>query len=56
MALLGADVVGIDVTENMILTKKHATKSKLKIDYRIQDINDLVAKGEKFDVVLCVWK
>ena len=55
MALLGADVVGIDVTENMILVaKKHATKSKLKIDYRIQDINDLVAKGEKFDVVLCM--
>jgi len=55
MALLGADVVGIDVTENMIVVaKKHSAKSNLKIDYRIQDINDLIAKGEKFDVVLCM--
>ncbi|MGB1360672.1 MAG: bifunctional 2-polyprenyl-6-hydroxyphenol methylase/3-demethylubiquinol 3-O-methyltransferase UbiG [Alphaproteobacteria bacterium] len=53
LALLGANVVGIDATEKMIeVAKLHAKQSGLKIDYRVQDVNDLAKTDEKFDVVL----
>lgn len=53
MARLGAEVVGADAAEgNLPVARIHAAHSGLKIDYRHTPAEDLVAAGEKFDVVL----
>ena len=52
---LGANVVGIDAgVENINIAKIHANNSGLEIDYRLQDVEDLAKKEEKFDVVLAM--
>ncbi len=50
---LGASVVGIDATErNTHVAALHAAQSGLSIDYRCTTAEDLLAHGERFDVVL----
>ena len=53
MARLGAEVVGADAApKNIPVAEIHAEQSGLEIDYRFTTAEDLVAKGERFDVVL----
>lgn len=55
MARLGARVTGIDPTvRNIEIAKLHAAQSGLEIDYRSVLAEDLVAAGERFDIVLCL--
>jgi 2-polyprenyl-6-hydroxyphenyl methylase/3-demethylubiquinone-9 3-methyltransferase len=52
---LGANIVGIDAGEkNIEIAKIHAKRSGLEIDYRSQDVEELAATDEKFDVVLAM--
>lgn len=53
MALAGAAVTGIDVTErNISVARLHAERAGLAIDYRYCSAEALTATGERFDVVL----
>ena len=53
MARLGAKVTGTEITEkNVRVAEIHASWSELDIDYRLATVDDLVAAGETFDVVL----
>src|SRR5262245_19956739 len=53
MARLGAEVVGIDPTERNIKTARvHAAGQELAIDYRVATAEELVAHGERFDIIL----
>ncbi len=53
MARLGARVTGIDATDkNIRVAGLHAERSGLAIDYRCTTAEELVARGERFDVVL----
>ncbi len=54
MARLGADVVGVDPSEQNIKTAAvHAHAQSLAIDYRVATAEQLAAQ-ERFDVVLCM--
>ncbi|BBK36231.1 ubiquinone biosynthesis O-methyltransferase [Allostella sp. ATCC 35155] len=53
MARLGAVVTGIDAAErNVEVARIHAERMGLAIDYRFATAEELVAAGERFDVVL----
>lgn len=53
IARLGAEVVGIDVTEkNLAVARLHAGRSGLAIDYRLSTAAALADLGETFDLVL----
>jgi 2-polyprenyl-6-hydroxyphenyl methylase/3-demethylubiquinone-9 3-methyltransferase len=53
MARLGAEVVGVDPSENNIeVARLHAAESGLAIDYRAASAEELADAGERFDVVL----
>jgi 2-polyprenyl-6-hydroxyphenyl methylase / 3-demethylubiquinone-9 3-methyltransferase len=53
VALLGAQVLGVDVTEkNLRVARMHAGQSGLPIDYRLLSVADLAESGETFDLVL----
>lgn len=53
MARLGADIVGVDASqENINTAVVHAQEQGLAIDYRATTAEDLKAQGETFDVVL----
>ena len=53
LARLGAKIVGIDAGEkNIGAAKAHALQENLEIDYRNQDVEELAATKEKFDIVL----
>ena len=53
MARLGASVVGVDASANNIGTAKaHAAQTGIEIDYRNTTSEELVKKGELFDVVV----
>lgn len=55
LARLGADVTGIDADYNAInVAKQHSTEADLKINYQNQTTSDLVARNQKFDVVLAL--
>lgn len=55
MARLGAAVTGIDATEkNIPVAQLHAEQSGLTIDYRHSTAESLVAKEQRFDVVLAL--
>jgi 2-polyprenyl-6-hydroxyphenyl methylase / 3-demethylubiquinone-9 3-methyltransferase len=55
MARLGAAVVGIDATaENVEVARLHAARSGLTIDYRCAAAEELVVRGERFDVILAL--
>ena len=52
---MGAKVTGIDPSErNIAIAKQHAEGQGLTIDYRAVRVEDLVAVGEKFDIVACL--
>lgn len=52
LARLGADVVGLDVTEeNLGVARAHAAASGLDIDYRLETAEALAATGQTFDIV-----
>ena len=49
---LGASVTGIDAgIENIKIAKAHAAAQGLDIDYRADSVENIAAKGAKFDVV-----
>lgn len=56
MAKLGGEVTGIDVSYNAIkIAKKHATLSKLKINYQCIPVEDLSKNHSSiFDIVTCL--
>ncbi|MEM1289000.1 MAG: bifunctional 2-polyprenyl-6-hydroxyphenol methylase/3-demethylubiquinol 3-O-methyltransferase UbiG [Pseudomonadota bacterium] len=55
MARLGADIVGVDASEENIGTAQvHADEQGLEIDYRATTAEALNQAGERFDVVLCM--
>jgi len=55
LARLGATVTGIDPTADAIaVARRHAEAQGLAIDYRSASVEDLVAKGERFDAVVCM--
>lgn len=55
MARLGAEVVGVDASEgNIPVARRHAEAQGLDIGYRHATAEDLAARGERFDVVLCL--
>ena len=52
---LGANVVGIDpAPTNIEVSRLHATESGLAITYRQTTVEDVVASGEQFDIVLAM--
>ncbi len=49
LARLGAHVTGIDASENAIkIANEHATKSRLKINYKSMSTGDLLKSNKKF--------
>ncbi|MEQ8601814.1 MAG: bifunctional 2-polyprenyl-6-hydroxyphenol methylase/3-demethylubiquinol 3-O-methyltransferase UbiG [Marivibrio sp.] len=55
LARLGAEVVGLDATEESIgVARAHAAESGLQIDYRFETAEALAAAGETFDAVLAL--
>lgn len=54
LARLGANVTGIDTSDNAIrIAKYHSKRNKIKVNYLHSDIVDL-KKTEKFDIILCM--
>lgn len=52
---LGAAVTAIDPGEqNIAIARAHAEPQGLAIDYRVATVEDLAAKGEAFDAVVCL--
>lgn len=56
MAVAGASVTGVDLGEASIeVAKLHAKKTKITIDYRCEDIENLQDEfSKKFDVLTCM--
>ena len=55
LARLGAEIVGLDATEDSIgVARAHAAESGLAIDYRFETAEALAAAGEAFDAVLAL--
>lgn len=53
LARLGANVTGIDATApNIDMAKNHAKAMGLSINYHCTTAEDLVAQGQKFDIVI----
>jgi 2-polyprenyl-6-hydroxyphenyl methylase / 3-demethylubiquinone-9 3-methyltransferase len=52
---MGATVTGIDPgRENVEAARAHAEPQGLAIDYRVTTIEDLAARGETFDAIVCL--
>jgi len=55
LARLGAHVTGLDPSaETITAARMHADEEGLSIDYRVGQVEDLVAEGKSFDVVVCL--
>jgi 2-polyprenyl-6-hydroxyphenyl methylase/3-demethylubiquinone-9 3-methyltransferase len=55
LARLGADVTGVDMSEELIhAAKRHAEQTALPITYCHTSLEDLAAAGKTFDVVLAL--
>lgn len=55
LARLGATVTGIDPTRDSIaVARRHAEAQGLSIDYRTASVEELEARGERFDAVVCM--
>jgi 2-polyprenyl-6-hydroxyphenyl methylase/3-demethylubiquinone-9 3-methyltransferase len=53
MARLGATVTGLDpAPTNVSVARLHAERAELAIDYREETVEAVVARGERFDMVL----
>lgn len=55
LARMGASVTAIDPSQrNIAIAKGHAEPQGLVIDYRAERVEDLVARGDTFDIVTCL--
>jgi 2-polyprenyl-6-hydroxyphenyl methylase/3-demethylubiquinone-9 3-methyltransferase len=55
LARLGARVTGLDpAPTNIEVARLHAQRSGVAVDYRTQTVEEVVAAGERFDVVLAM--
>lgn len=55
LARLGAGVTGLDpAPTNIAVARAHAERGELTIDYRDETIEALVARGQRFDIVLAM--
>ncbi|HYF55916.1 MAG TPA: bifunctional 2-polyprenyl-6-hydroxyphenol methylase/3-demethylubiquinol 3-O-methyltransferase UbiG [Salinarimonas sp.] len=55
LARLGARVTGLDpAPANVAVARRHADGSGVAVDYRTQTVEEVVAAGERFDVVLAM--
>jgi 2-polyprenyl-6-hydroxyphenyl methylase / 3-demethylubiquinone-9 3-methyltransferase len=55
LARLGAKVTGLDPgPENIAVARLHAERAGLAIDYREEEVEAVVARGERFDLVLAM--
>ncbi len=55
LARMGGKVTAIDPSDkNIAIAKSHAEPQGLAIDYRAARVEDLVAEGERFDIVACL--
>lgn len=55
LARMGASVTAIDPSErNIAIAKGHSDPQGLAIDYRAMRVEDLVARGETFNLVTCL--
>jgi 2-polyprenyl-6-hydroxyphenyl methylase / 3-demethylubiquinone-9 3-methyltransferase len=55
LSRLGARVTGLDpAPANIEVARLHADRNGLDIDYRPETIEDVVASGERFDIVLAM--
>ena len=55
LARMGATVTGLDpAPTNIEVARLHAERSGVEVDYRGQRIEDVVAAGERFDIVIAM--
>jgi 2-polyprenyl-6-hydroxyphenyl methylase/3-demethylubiquinone-9 3-methyltransferase len=55
LARLGAAVTGLDpAPTNVAVAKRHAAHSGIPVGYRSETVESVVARGERFDVVLAM--
>ncbi len=55
LALLGAAVTGLDpAVNNIAVARRHAEAAGLSIDYRAEPLEETVARGDQFDLVLAL--
>jgi 2-polyprenyl-6-hydroxyphenyl methylase/3-demethylubiquinone-9 3-methyltransferase len=55
LARLGARVTGLDpAPTNIAVAKRHAERSGIAVDYRSDTVEEVAARGERFDVVLAM--
>ena len=55
LARLGATVTGLDpAPTNVAVAQAHADAAGVRVDYRARTIEDVVAGGERFDIVLAM--
>ena len=55
LARLGATVTGLDpAAGNIAVAKRHAQEAGLAIDYRGETVEQVAARGERFDMVLAM--
>jgi 2-polyprenyl-6-hydroxyphenyl methylase/3-demethylubiquinone-9 3-methyltransferase len=55
LARLGATVTGLDpAAANIAVARRHAQEAGLEVDYRGETVEDVVARGERFDIVLAM--
>jgi 2-polyprenyl-6-hydroxyphenyl methylase/3-demethylubiquinone-9 3-methyltransferase len=55
LARLGASVTGLDpASANIAVARRHAEDSGVPVDYRDETVEQVVARGERFDVVLAM--
>jgi 2-polyprenyl-6-hydroxyphenyl methylase / 3-demethylubiquinone-9 3-methyltransferase len=55
LARLGAVVTGLDpAAANIAVAKRHAAHSGIPVGYRSETVESVVARGERFDVVLAM--
>jgi 2-polyprenyl-6-hydroxyphenyl methylase / 3-demethylubiquinone-9 3-methyltransferase len=55
LARLGASVTGLDpAPTNVAVAKLHAERSGISVDYRNETVEEVAARGERFDIVLAM--
>ena len=55
LARLGAPVTGLDpAPTNIEVARRHAERAGVRVDYRGETVEAVVARGERFDIVLAM--
>jgi 2-polyprenyl-6-hydroxyphenyl methylase/3-demethylubiquinone-9 3-methyltransferase len=55
LARLGATVTGLDpAPTNVAVARRHTARAGLSIDYRKEEVEGVVERGERFDIVLAM--